>query len=72
MFTIALGRYRHYKGEEYVVCCVARHDETLEYLVIYQSTENPNLIFARPVDVFQECVESEGRILPRFQYLGTI
>jgi cyclomaltodextrinase len=71
MPTIALGRYRHYKGKEYIVCYVARHEETLEHLVIYQSIENLNLVWARPLDVFQDCVESEGRIIPRFQYIGS-
>jgi len=70
MTSIAVGRYRHYKGGEYNVLHVARHEETLEPLVIYQSVENPSQIWARPIDVFQECVESNGRILPRFQYIG--
>ena len=29
------GRYRHYKGKEYIVLGIARHSETLEELVIY-------------------------------------
>ena len=30
------GRYRHYKGNEYVVIGVARHSETDEELVVYR------------------------------------
>ena len=32
------GRYRHYKGNEYVVIGVARHSETDEELVVYGPT----------------------------------
>ena len=34
---IPLGRYRHYKGNEYEVIGVARHSETLEEFVVYRA-----------------------------------
>ena len=36
MFDLG-GRYRHYKGKEYVVLGVASHSETLEKLVVYRA-----------------------------------
>ena len=41
MTEINIGRYRHYKGNEYTVIGTARHSETLEEMVVYrQSTAN--------------------------------
>ena len=34
---LPLGRYRHYKGNEYEIIGVARHSETLEELVVYRA-----------------------------------
>ena len=34
---IPAGLYRHYKGNEYRVICIARHSETLEPVVVYLS-----------------------------------
>lgn len=30
------GRYRHFKGREYEVLCIATHSETLEPMVVYK------------------------------------
>ena len=35
MDEIKIGRYRHFKGNEYEVLYVARHSETLEPMVVY-------------------------------------
>ena len=34
---LQLGRYRHYKGNEYNVLMVAMHSETLEKFVVYEA-----------------------------------
>ena len=34
MEKILPGRYRHFKGGEYEVLCLARHSETLEEMVV--------------------------------------
>ena len=31
------GKYRHFKGKEYQVLCVATHSETLEKYVVYRA-----------------------------------
>ena len=35
--NIKLGKYRHYKGKEYMVIGIAKHSETLEDLVLYKA-----------------------------------
>lgn len=66
---IKLGKYRHYKGKEYEVIGIARHSETLEELVIYRALYDDFDLWARPLKMFSEEVEIEGKKAPRFQYL---
>ena len=70
MPTIRPGRYRHYKGNEYTVLGVARHSETLEELVIYRQEYGERGLWVRPAAMFAESVEVEGRVVPRFAFLG--
>lgn len=69
------GYYRHYKNhKEYIVLSIARHTETGESLVIYQGQYDdqefgPKPIFARPITMFTETVEYEGKQVPRFEKL---
>lgn len=44
------GRYRHYKGNEYIVLEVARHSETEEELVVYRQDyeDIPSQYIERP------------------------
>ena len=65
-----LGRYRHFKGNEYTVLGVARHSETMEEMVVYQQEYGERGLWVRPKAMFQETVEVDGRTLPRFQFLG--
>ncbi len=66
------GVYRHYKGKNYRVIDLARHSETLDWYVIYQCLyENPEgKIWLRPLKMFQEEVNVEGKMVPRFAYIG--
>ena len=64
------GTYRHYKGTEYKILAIAKHSETEEEMVIYQDTLHPEKIWARPVAMFMEEIEWEGKRMPRFIYLG--
>ena len=68
--TIPLGRYRHYKGNEYTVLGVARHSETQEELVIYRQEYGERGLWVRPALMFAEMVEVDGQQQPRFQLLG--
>jgi hypothetical protein len=67
--AIPNGRYRHYKGGEYLVVGEALHTETEETLVLYHSIRDgvPSVVvFARPSAMFAEMVIIDGVRTPRF------
>jgi hypothetical protein len=64
--SIALGRYRHYKGGEYEVIGVARHSESLEPVVVYRPLYNDSGLWVRPYAMFVEEIDVGGRRQPRF------
>lgn len=64
------GRYRHFKGGEYQVQGVARHSETNELLVVYTPLYGEGGLWVRPLAMFQESVQLEGREQARFEYIG--
>lgn len=70
-----LGKYRHYKGKEYEVIGVAKHSETEEGLVIYKAQYESEkygngTLWARPVEMFLENVNVDGKEIARFEYVG--
>ena len=64
------GRYRHYKGNEYIVLGVAKHSETLEELVVYQQDYGERGLWVRPKEMFQESIEVDGRQMARFEFIA--
>jgi hypothetical protein len=66
------GKYKHYKGKEYEVLGIARHSETLEELVVYKALYQPEgeNLWVRPMKMFTEEIEVEGKKMPRFLFLG--
>ena len=64
-----LGRYRHYKGNEYEVLGVVRHSETLAPLVLYRPLYNDSGLWVRPYAMFFEEVDVDGVRVPRFAAL---
>jgi hypothetical protein len=66
MKSIEKGKYRHYKGNLYEVVDVARHSETLEYVVIYRALYGDFGLWVRPLAMFVEDVVIEGKEQPRF------
>jgi cyclomaltodextrinase len=67
---LKLGKYRHYKGMEYEVIGIAKHSETLEELVIYRALYGEGQIWVRPLKIFMEEVEINGKKVPRFEYIS--
>lgn len=64
-------KYRHYKGNEYVVLNIARSSENIdEELVIYQDASDTSKVWARPRPMFEEEVEAGGARVPRFTKIG--
>ena len=59
-------RYRHFKGMEYRVLALAKHSETGEPLVIYQQQYVDGGVWARPLAMFLETVERDGKTVFRF------
>jgi cyclomaltodextrinase / maltogenic alpha-amylase / neopullulanase len=64
------GKYRHYKGGEYMVLEIGRHSETLEPVVVYQALYGDGEIWVRPLEMFVGDVELDGRRTARFEFLG--
>lgn len=60
-------RYRHFKGKEYLVLHIAKHSETEEELVVYQALYGEMGIWVRPLSMFLEKVERDGKLLNRFE-----
>lgn len=68
--TLKLGKYEHYKGNHYEVVGIAKHSETLEELVVYRALYGEFGLWVRPLKMFIENVEINGKTMPRFKYLG--
>jgi hypothetical protein len=64
------GRYRHYKGKDYIVLGVARHSETEEELVVYRQDYGDRGLWVRPRAMFEETVTAEGQSVQRFAHVG--
>lgn len=66
------GRYRHYKGKDYMVYGIAEHTETGEALVVYRPLYGARGLSVRPLSMFQEWVALEGEQVQRFRLLEAI
>lgn len=66
---IVPGLYRHYKGKDYEVIGIAKHSETLEDLVVYKALYDSGSLWVRPLKMFEENVEVNGEVVPRFQLI---
>lgn len=70
MEKIRVGKYRHFKGNEYRVLYTATHSETLEEYVVYQALYGEGGIWVRPASMWNETVERDGKTFKRFEYMG--
>ena len=68
--TVKCGKYRHFKGNEYEVLGTATHSETLEELVVYRALYGEGNLWVRPVSMWNESVEKDGKTVKRFEFIG--
>ena len=69
MLDIKIGKYKHFKGNEYEVLYVAKHSETLEEMVVYRALYGEGGVWVRPAAMWNEMVERDGKTFPRFRYM---
>ena len=67
---IKLGKYRHFKGNEYEVVGLAKNSETLEDMVIYKALYGEGELWVRPASMWNETVERDGKVYKRFEFIG--
>ena len=60
------GKYRHFKGGEYELLYIAKHSETGEEMVVYRALYGAGEVWVRPVKMWEEMVEKDGKRIPRF------
>lgn len=63
---VQLGKYRHFKGNEYEVIAIAKDSETLEELVVYRALYGEGEVWVRNKANFEEIVERDGKRIRRF------
>lgn len=65
---LELGKYKHFKGNDYEVLLVAKHTETEEDIVVYKDLNSPEKIWARPLEMFLGTKKLEdGTEIKRFE-----
>ena len=70
MDEIKIGKYRHFKGNEYEVIALATHSETGERMVVYRALYGNGGVWVRPAGMWDESVERDGKTYKRFTYIG--
>ena len=60
------GKYRHYKGQEYIVMQLAILEATDGVAVVYRAAYDERLSFVRPLSSWLENEEHNGKTVPRF------
>jgi len=66
------GIYKHYKGGEYKVEGIAKHSETREEMIVYRALYGDFGLWVRPRVMFEEDVEVDGVMMPRFKLIQEI
>lgn len=72
MEDIRKGKYRHFKGNEYLVLGVAKHSENLEEFVVYCSVTDAAQLWIRPKGMFFEKVKVGDQEVPRFKFMDEV
>lgn len=62
MQEIAVGNlYKHYKGNIYKIIAIAKHSETLEDMIVYESIKDGK-IWVRPYGMWNEIVDNKNTL----------
>ena len=62
MQEISIGKTnRHYKGNLYKIIAIAKHSETCEDMIVYQSLKD-NATWARPKTMWNEVIDKDGTL----------
>jgi len=64
---VVCGVYRHYKGMLYEVYGVALHTEMRVEVVVCRALYGEYGLFVRPLEMFCETVEVDGKKVARFE-----
>ena len=67
---IKLGKYKHFKGNEYEVIGVAKNSETLEETVVYRALYGEKELWVRPASMWNETLTRDGKTVKRFTFIG--
>jgi hypothetical protein len=68
MDPIAGQLFQHFKGGFYIVIAVGKHSETEEDMVCYRAASEETYWF-RPLRMWDEMVEHNGKKVPRFRLI---
>ena len=63
------GKYRHFKGKEYLVIGIASHSATVEPMVVYKALYGDGGLWVRPAAMWEERGDREDYQGPRFIYI---
>ena len=61
--------WKHYKGNDYKIVVLGKHSETEEEMVVYEQLHSGR-IYIRPMNLFFNDVEWEGKTVPRFTFVS--
>ena len=62
MQEISIGKiYKLYKGNSYKIIAFAKHSETTEDMIVYQSTETGD-VWVRPKFMWNEIIDEKGTL----------
>lgn len=68
--NIIAGEYRHFKGKNYLVYCIAK-DSAAQEFVLYQECNNKEKFWIGPREMFFEKVIIDNRTVDRFKYINS-
>ena len=63
--------WRHYRNKDYRIIAISCCTETLQWYVVYETLYDNEIsqIWHRPLDMFLETVDIDGKIVPRFKHI---